>query len=78
MKGRDVIKVIMETKGVTNADLAGRLHITQATAWDRVNSKKVKDIPVSTLSEMLRALDYKVVIVPRTARVNGDDSYEVD
>lgn len=78
MKGRDIIKAIMEIKGVTNADLAGRLNITQATAWDRVNSKKVKDIPVSTLSEMLRALDYKVVIVPRTARVNGDDSYEVD
>ena len=78
MKGRDVIKAIMEIKGVSNADLAGRLNITQATAWDRVNSKKVKDIPVSTLSEMLRALDYKVVIVPRNARINSDDSYEVD
>jgi DNA-binding Xre family transcriptional regulator len=69
MKGRAIIKEIMETKSITNADMAGRLDITQASLWDRLNTKKAKDIPLSTLSEMLRVLDYKVVIVPRNSRV---------
>ena len=78
MKGRDIVKSVMENKGVSNATLADRLNISQAAAWDRVNSKKVKDIPVSILSEMLRAMDYKVVVVPRTTRISSDDCYEVD
>jgi hypothetical protein len=57
--------------------MADRLNITQAALWDRLNTKKAKDIPVSMLSEMLRALDYKVVIVPRSSRVPSD-GYEVE
>ena len=77
MKAREIIKVIMDKQGVNNASMADRLNITQAALWDRLNTKKAKDIPVSTLSEMLRALDYKVVIVPRSSRVPAD-GYEVE
>lgn len=77
MKARELIKVIMEKHDVSNACMADRLNITQAALWDRLNSKKVKDIPVSLLSEMLRALDYKVVIVPRSSRITSD-GYEVE
>ena len=77
MKARELIKVIMEKQSVSNACMADRLNITQAALWDRLNTKKVKDIPVSLLSEMLRALDYKVVIVPRSSRVPAD-GYEVE
>ena len=77
MKAREIIKVIMDKQGVNNACMADRLEISQAALWDRLNNKKVKDIPVSLLSEMLRALDYKVVIVPRTSRVPSD-GYEVE
>ena len=77
MKARELIKVIMEKQAVSNACMADRLNITQAALWDRLNTKKVKDIPVSLLSEMLRALDYKVVIVPRSSRVPAD-GYEVE
>jgi DNA-binding Xre family transcriptional regulator len=65
MTGREIIKQIMEEQGVTNAELAAKLNITQAALWDRLNNKKVKDIPLSLLTEMLRMLDYTVQITPR-------------
>ena len=77
MKARELVKVIMEKNDVSNACMADRLNISQAALWDRLNSKKVKDVPVSLLSEMLRALDYKVVIVPRSSRLPSD-GYEVE
>lgn len=77
MKAREITKVIMDKQGVNNASMADRLNITQAALWDRLNTRKAKDIPVSMLSEMLRALDYKVVIVPRSCRVPAD-GYEVE
>ena len=77
MKAREIIKLIMEKQEVSNACMADRLNITQAALWDRLNNKKVRDIPVSLLSEMLRALDYKVVIVPRSSRLPSD-GYEVE
>lgn len=69
MNGREIVKDIMEREGKTNAEVADMLNITQAAMWDRLNNKKVKDISLSTLSEMLRVLGYKVAIVPRTHRL---------
>ena len=77
MKGRDIVKSIMKQKKVTNADMAARLQITQAALWDRLNTKKTKDIPSSTLTEMLRPLDYKLVVVPRNTRLPAD-SFEIE
>lgn len=77
MKARELVKIIMEKQAVNNACMADRLNITQAALWDRLNTKKAKDIPVSLLSEMLRALDYKVVLIPRSSRV-PTDGYEVE
>lgn len=64
MTGREIVKLIMEKQGVSNADMAKRLNITNAAMWDRVNSAKLKDIPLSILVEMLRVMDYKIQIVP--------------
>ena len=77
MKGREIIKAIMDKQGESNADLAAKLNISQAALWDRLNSKKVKDIPVSLLQEMLRVMNYKVIIVPRSTRLPSD-GYEVE
>ena len=77
MKGREIVKSIMKQKKVTNADMAARLQITQAALWDRLNTKKTKDIPSSTLTEMLRPLDYKLVVVPRNTRLPAD-SFEIE
>lgn len=77
MKGRNVVKELMDTNDVSIANLAARLGITGAAMWDRINTKKAKDIPASTLTEILRQLDYKLVAVPRSTRLpNG--SYEID
>ena len=84
MTGREIIKEIMAEQGVSNAEMAFKLNITQAALWDRLNNKKVKDIPLSLLSEMLRALDYTVQIVPRKKGKDEEDdnrpkkTYKVD
>lgn len=70
MIGKDIIKAIMETKGVSNATLANRLSITQQALWDRLNNKKAtKDLSTAVLVDMAAALDYKVVVVPRETRI---------
>lgn len=79
MTGREIIKQIMEEQGVTNAELAAKLNITQAALWDRLNNKKVKDIPLSLLTEMIRMLDYTVQITPRKQdKENPRPIYRVD
>lgn len=78
MKERDIIKSIMAAKEVTNAVLAHRLGITSATIWDRLNNKEIKKgMSLAMVSEMVRNLDYKIVIVPRGARL-PEGGYEVD
>lgn len=77
MEAREIIKDIMSTDEVTNAELARRLDITQATVWDRLNNKKRrKDIPVSLLKTMLSALGYKIVVVPDETPI-PEGGYEV-
>lgn len=77
MEAREIIKNIMSADEVTNAELARRLDITQATVWDRLNNKKGrKDIPVSLLKTMLSALGYKIVVVPDETPI-PEGGYEV-
>ena len=73
MKGREIISAIMEKSGVTNIMLANRLGVSPQVVWDRVKKEnKKRDIPVTMLNDTLRALDYKVVVVPRSVRVSSD------
>lgn len=77
MNGRQIVKDLMTAKEVTNADMAHRLSISQAALWDRLNNKKVKDMPLSLLCEMLAALDYDVLLVPRGKGGKIDGAYTV-
>lgn len=78
MNGRDCVKQVMEDMNVSNAELAGRLGVTQATLWDRLNNKKVKSgLSAALVSEMLRAMDYKVIVVPRSSRIPAG-GYELE
>jgi len=63
----------MVEKNVSNADMASALNISQATLWDRLNSKKTNNISIGKLNEMLRYLGYEVVILPRgkASRIDG-------
>ena len=77
MRGRDILKEVMTAKSLSNAELAKRLNVSNATIWERLNNKNVKDIPVSLMTTMLRAMDYKIVAVPRKTRI-PEGGYEVE
>ena len=77
MRGREILKEVMQSKSLSNADLAKRLKVSNATIWERLNNKNVKDIPVSLLTAMLRVMDYKVIVVPSDTRL-ADGGYEVE
>lgn len=69
MRGRDILKEVMSIQNLANADIAKRLGVSNATIWERLNNKNVKDIPLSLMVTMLRAMDYKIVVVPNKARI---------
>lgn len=77
MRGREILKAVMSSKSISNAELAKRLKVSNATIWERLNNKNVKDIPVSLMTTMLRAMDYKVIVVPANIRL-PDGGYEVE
>ena len=77
MGGREIMRSIMALKGITNTMLASRLGITPAALWDRIDTqprkgKPRKDIPVSLLSDMVKVMDYKIMIVPSNTRLPKD------
>lgn len=77
MNGREIIKAIMEQRGISNIKYAKELGITRAAIWDRLDTRKSrKDIPVSMLSTMAKVLGYKVVIVPMEVKIKS--GYVVD
>lgn len=64
MNEKEIIKAIMEEREVSNAQIAAALGISQAAMWDRLNGKKAS-LNITKLNEMLRYLDYELVIMPR-------------
>lgn len=78
MTAKEIVKELMSNKGVTNAEMASALNITQATLWDRLNPKKTDNMTVKKLNSMLRILGYEVVIVPRTKANRIDGAYIVE
>jgi DNA-binding Lrp family transcriptional regulator len=78
MTSKEIVKEIMKEQSVSNAEMAEKLSITPAALWDRLNNtKNAKDLSVTTLNDMLRALGYKIQIVPRESRV-PDKGYKVE
>ena len=74
MKACEAVKEIMKANGVRVVDLRKRLGLESNTMVGRLNQE---NISVAKLNEMLRAMDYKVVIVPSDKRVNAGE-YEVE
>ena len=74
MKACEAVKEIMKSNGVRVVDLRKRLGLESNTMVGRLNQE---NISVAKLNEMLRAMDYKVVIVPSDKRVNAGE-YEVE
>lgn len=77
MNEKEIVMKLMEQQNKTNAQMASALNITPAAMWDRLNSTKTTSLTVKKLNEMLRALDYEVVIMPRAKAGRIDDAYVV-
>ena len=74
MTAAEAIREILNRTGVGVTALAGRLNINQNTMSMRLSQKSMT---VAKLHETLRVLDYKVVVVPREARI-PDGGFEVE
>ena len=74
MIAMEAVKAIMKSQDIKPAVLCDRLRIKSNVLSERF---KQKNVSVEKLNEMLRAMDYKVVIVPREARI-PDGGYEIE
>lgn len=74
MLAMEAVKAVMKEKGIRPAVLCDRLNIKSNVLSERF---KQKNVSVEKLNDMLRAMDYKVVIVPREARV-PEGGYEIE
>lgn len=74
MIAMEAVKAIMAANEIRPAVLCDRLRIKSNVLSERF---KQKNVSVEKLNEMLRAMDYKIVVVPRDARV-PDGGYEIE
>ena len=74
MQTMEIVKEIMRIRGVTPFVFADRLNIKHSTFSERF---KQKNITINKLSEMLRMLDYKIILVPRETRV-PEGGFEIE
>lgn len=74
MIAMEAVKEIMKLKDVRPAVLCDRLKIKSNVLSERF---KQKNVSVEKLNDMLRAMDYKVVVVPRDTRL-PEGGYEIE
>lgn len=77
MNAKEIVLKLMEEQNRGNAQMAAALGISPAAMWDRLNSPKTKTLTVNKLIEMLRALDYELVVMPRAKAGRIDGAYVV-
>ena len=74
MIAMEAVKEIMKLKDIRPAVLCDRLKIKSNVLSERF---KQKNVSVEKLNDMLRAMDYKVVVVPRDTRI-PEGGFEVE
>lgn len=74
MIAMEAVKEIMKLKDIRPAVLCDRLEIKSNVLSERF---KQKNVSVEKLNDMLRVMDYKVVVVPREARI-PEGGYEIE
>lgn len=74
MMTMDAVKEIMKRKGVRPSDLCEGLGIKSNVLSERF---KQKNVSVSKLNEMLRLMNYKIVLTPDDKELD-EDSIEVE
>lgn len=69
MLAMDAVKRVMELRGLRIVDLAEKLNINKNVLIKRCTQQNVS---ISKLNEMLRPMNYKVVIMPETSETPND------
>ena len=77
MNAKEIVIKLMGEQDKTNAQMADAIGITQAAMWDRLKSPKTNNLTVKKLNEMLRALGYELVVMPRAKAGRIDGAYVV-
>ena len=75
MKANEAVKEIMNQQEIGPTALASRIGKSPRLVSDRIN--KMENISIGKLNELLRALDYKIMIVPRS-HTKKSGEYEVE
>lgn len=73
MKTGDAVRAVMKTKEIGVNQMAARLNKSPRLVSERLSQE---NISITKLQELLRVLDYKIVILPRTARL-PEEAYEL-
>ena len=74
MLAMDAVKRVMELRGLRIVDLAGKLNINKNVLIKRCTQQNVS---IGKLNEMLRPMNYKVVIMPETSET-PDDAFTIE
>lgn len=74
MLAMDAVKRIMGLRGLRTMDLAEKLNIKSNVLTKRYTQQNVS---VEKLNEMLRPMNYKVVIMPETSEI-PDDAFTIE
>lgn len=75
MKATEILKKIMEEKGLTNAELGKKIGLSGDAVYQR---KSQDNISVKVLNQMLCAMDYEIVIQPTQTGRRADRVFVVD
>ena len=74
MKTGDAVREVMKIKEVGVNQMADRLGKSPLLVSERLSQQ---NISITKLNEMLKVMDYKILIVPRSTRVPSD-GFEVE
>ena len=73
----ELVRKIIEEQGIPQAEVAEKMGIKPQTLWDRIGSKKTSSMSVSKLSEILTALGYEIVVMPRAKAGKIENAYVI-
>jgi plasmid maintenance system antidote protein VapI len=76
MKTKELLKELIKENGLTNAGVAKAIDMTPQALWNLLNMGDRKAITVERTVQILDAMGYKVVVVPKAQTVKN--GYEVE
>lgn len=75
MIATQAIKEIMKKQGKSNADLAGRIGVSNNVVYERLTQE---NISIKNLNQMARGLDYEIVLQPKVKGRRPEGVYLID